>query len=331
MGNTSPGRVSFVFRVTDENGEPYTPPGGGIPASVAAPSPTNNDPVKLVLTGLESDKSYRLSLWTRSQSGLLSVHATEYFWRILATAPSVAVELRPDSMSGTARPLFRFSADWQGRDLTSTLNDTGRDIVFEMLLLSDADLGSYHTPPVCDASQANKASQRDCVDPGCSYLGCNYSVSLIQARGTLQAYTLQVRTHLYSSTGVDSTLLWSYHRCATSEYAVFTGLDTVTCMPCPVGGDCTGEQLANSTVPLAGVPESDAGVVVREESIAAMPGFWASPSSDGLQFYACPLAAACLPGVNGTRSLCAQGYGGVLCSVCSPGYFNQYGLCVECT
>ena len=52
--------------------------------------------------------------------------------------------------------------------------------------------------------------------------------------------------------------------------------------------------------------------------------------SDGLTFYRCPLAAACLPGVNGSRAMCATGYQGVLCTVCAPGYFTQYGLCSEC-
>ena len=52
-----------------------------------------------------------------------------------------------------------------------------------MLLLSDADLGAFHEPPVCNASDDGRSSQRDCFDPGCSAAVCKYSVSLIQVRG----------------------------------------------------------------------------------------------------------------------------------------------------
>ena len=34
--------------------------------------------------------------------------------------------------------------------------------------------------------------------------------------------------------------------------------------------------------------------------------------------------------VRGSRSLCATGYVGVLCSVCAPGYFSEYGSCFQC-
>ena len=39
------------------------------------------------------------------------------------------------------------------------------------------------------------------------------------------------------------------------------------------------------------------------------------------------------PGGNGSRSLCAVGYSGVLCTVCAPGYFLQVRdarVCVCC-
>ena len=64
--------------------------------------------------------------------------------------------------------------------------------------------------------------------------------------------------------------------------------------------------------------------------VCAQPGFWASDASDGSAFYKCPLAAACLGGTNGTRSVCAQGYTGTLCAVCQPGYYPKYGLCQQC-
>ena len=47
-------------------------------------------------------------------------------------------------------------------------------------------------------------------------------------------------------------------------------------------------------------------------------------------FYRCPIPGACRPGVNGSRTLCAAGYTGVLCSVCDIGYFEQFGVCALC-
>ena len=78
--------------------------------------------------------------------------------------------------------------------------------------------------------------------------------------------------------------------------------------------------------------------ITLADDVIAQPGFWAetntsaSPgdSSASLTFYRCPLADACLPGVNGSRVECAPGYGSVACSVCLDGYFEQFGRCVQC-
>ena len=139
---------------------------------------------------------------------------------------------------------------------------------------------------------------------------------------------------LFSSPGATTTLLWSYVRCADDEFSVFSGVDTVTCQSCPSGADCSGSTLVSSLLANAAGSTNGSGsvtaAVVVQQSITAQPGYWASSDSDGLTFYACPNPNACLPGVNGTRSQCATGYTGVLCTVCSPGYFNQYGLCAQC-
>ena len=321
-----------MYELTAGDGEVYVLPSR---PSIPDPEPTNNDPVKLSIDGLASDAVYTLRLWTRSLSGLLSDNSTTFTWQVLAAAPSVAVLLRPDSNSGSSRPRFQFAANIGGGSFVNdTKSPNGRsssglssivaNATFEMLLLLDPDLGTFHSPPVCDASRADSSSQRDCVEAGCSATGCNYSVQLSQARGTLQAYTLQVRARLFSSTGPETTLLWSYDRCSASEFAVFSGVDTVTCEPCPAGGDCSGSALtADPTLP-------SSEVVVKQEAVAAQPGFWASNTANDLNFYECPVPSACLPGVNGSRSVCATGYSGVLCTVCSPGYFNQYGLCAQC-
>ena len=134
----------------------------------------------------------------------------------------------------------------------------------------------------------------------------------------------QVRTRLYSSAGPEATLLWSYRRCSASEFSDFFAVDTVACVPCPPGGDCSGASLVDDA------DAATSGVVVTQVSVAAQPGFWASNAALDLTFYECPISAACLPGANGSRSVCAAGYTGVLCSVCDDGYFEQFGSCVAC-
>ena len=139
----------------------------------------------------------------------------------------------------------------------------------------------------------------------------------------------QLRTSLFDSPGFPTTLLWTYKRCANDEFSVFSGVDTVSCVGCPSGGDCTGGTLSPSLLTM----NTPAGVVtaaVQQSHITSQPGFWASSNSSGTTFYPCPIVSACLPGVNGSRSSCATGYTGVLCSVCDAGYYDQYGLCQPC-
>jgi hypothetical protein len=67
--------------------------------------------------------------------------------------------------------------------------------------------------------------------------------------------------------------------------------------------------------------------VVEEADIVALRGFWAPPDETS-SFYQCANPDSCLPGVNGSASMCALGYTGVVCSVCSDGFFEQFGRCV---
>ena len=53
-------------------------------------------------------------------------------------------------------------------------------------------------------------------------------------------------------------------------------------------------------------------------------------TSDGSTFYKCPIPDACLPGNNGSRSACAEGYTSIACSLCQVGYFEQFGKCIRC-
>ncbi len=80
----------------------------------------------------------------------------------------------------------------------------------------------------------------------------------------------------------------------------------------PEGGDCSVAELTTQT------------------DIVARQGYWAAPSSDGTLFYKCPIPEACLPGVNGSRSTCAPGYGSLACSLCVEGYFEQVCSCCRC-
>ena len=86
--------------------------------------------------------------------------------------------------------------------------------------------------------------------------------------------------------------------------------------PGPPGGDCS---VADLTL---------------QEDIVAQSGFWAPPDSDGSMFYKCPIPAACLPGVNGTRSQCATGYGSIVCRYLDDALFRHVSFvilaCVVC-
>ena len=88
---------------------------------------------------------------------------------------------QPSADSGSPRPEFVFAADWG-----SSPPDGAENVTFEMLLLGDADLGSFHAPPTCDPARINAASQKDCVDAGCSSVSCSYFVTLSQVRPCLR-------------------------------------------------------------------------------------------------------------------------------------------------
>ena len=138
---------------------------------------------------------------------------------------------------------------------------------------------------------------------------------------------------LQGSSGADQTLQWTYVVCSSSQFAVISGNDTITCESCPSGADCSGnDQLQELPSSLMSGATTSAGVVgvVTQSAVAAQPGYWASSDTNSLNFYPCFNPAACLAGSNGTRSKCATGYTGTLCSVCDIGYFQKYSLCVQC-
>ena len=318
----TPGVVSYDFLLF-KDGVRYVLPGGN--PVIADPAPTNDNPVVLSLRGLPKDASYAVNVWTRSQPGVPSMSVVYETWQMLSSPPSVVVLQRPDAVSGSSAPVFVFAADWGASGIGANAT-----VAFQVQLLGDADLGTYHVPVTCDASRVNSADQRDCFHDDCSTAGCAYTVQLSQAKGTTRPYTLQVRTMLFSSPGATTTLSWSFVRCAGDQFTVFSGVDTVQCERCPTGGDCSGTTLPSDMLTVNTSQGAISTQVVVQQHIAAQSGFWASDASDGLTFYKCPLPEACLPGVNGTKAQCATGYAGVLCSVCDIGYFDQYGHCVLC-
>ena len=56
--------------------------------------------------------------------------------------------------------------------------------------------------------------------------------------------------------------------CSADEYSVISGSDTVSCRPCPVGGDCSGRLVSNVT----DVRDGAGSHVVLLEDVIAMPG-----------------------------------------------------------
>ena len=56
--------------------------------------------------------------------------------------------------------------------------------------------------------------------------------------------------------------------CDLDEYTVFSGVDTVSCEPCPVGGDCTGRVVEGELEAVQGRGNR----VVQLQNAVALPG-----------------------------------------------------------
>ena len=178
----------------------------------------------------------------------------------------------------------------------------------------------------------------------CTGGGCNYSYTL--PSGKAAAYTVQFRAALSGAAGDPTAASFSYVQCDSSHYADIDEADgAVTCLPCPPGGNCAVVDVTtiHDIVALPGwcVPncvccvhgECSYGVMVplsfgltmfgcigRLQIVQAtvvvslaLTNRWSPPNSDGLTFYTCPIVDACLPGLNGSRSTCAIGYGSIAC------------------
>ena len=310
--DASPGQISFAYTVTalsvDGSGRSTVVAAGRFPD----PAPVNTAPTTVSLSNaLATGVSYTLTVVSVTQSRVVGTVPSTYSWHVLSSAPAVTVLVKPDAVSGTLRPTFTFAADWGGG-----APDGAGNVTFAVALVNDPDLGAAHRPHVCDGSPTNTATQRDCVDAGCSASACVYHVTLNQPRGTSVAYTLQasgcgwsvvltvripppesaslcllvfsrrivckcfwflsssvtrllqVSTQLYSSTGPVDSVVWTMTRCSTTQYAIFSGNDTVTCEQCPVGGDCSGDALT-AAVANSSAADFEASVVVTQSGIVA--------------------------------------------------------------
>ena len=334
LSDTSVGQLSFVYSLT-RDGEPYVVGSGGNP-TIPDPTPTNNNPVQLTISGLLAGSVYGISVWSVSHSGIGSITASTFQWRVITAAPSLAVTSRPDADSGSGTPLFHFVVDWASVGVPQSTS--GSNVSVSVALLGDVDLGGFHTPPSCHggdggssgSSELLRYGQRDCVSGDCGTgSGCDYVVSL-PAAGT---HTLQAQAVLSGTAGPALVLQWSYVRCNSMQYGVISGNDTLVCVACPSGGDCSttpssADEQANSST--TAITAGSSVAAVTQSDIVAQAGWWASDGSSGLVFYKCAIAEACLSGGNGSRARCRAGYVGIACSVCADGYFEQFGKCALC-
>ena len=107
--------------------------------------------------------------------------------------------------------------------------------------------------------------------------------------------------------------------CNAGYFATSTVANESRCLSCPVGATCSTPYTRANTRTLA--------------AIVSLPGYWkymavANPTEvDPPQFFACPFPQACPSSANGT---CTEGYGGVMCAVCAPGYHNSGQACIPC-
>ncbi len=276
-------------------------------------------------------------------------------------------------------------------DLSPLLSNVTFEVSLATVPSSDALLPSvtkWHTPPPCGVPVASVAAaaglnlnkSQDCVSTPCTADRCNFTITLpvpgirysISVRNAEQGvhrvhdhysdHTCrmvfmrwrQVRSVLLSVNGTESKMEWDYKRCDDKSFFTVTYPNgSISCNPCPQGGDCTapsgaqawkhrgGKSHQSMLTPCSpcscircsiGVclseflflcPAVDA--VVEQRAIIAKQGWWASGRSDGTLFYECLQPEACLPGKNGSRATCAPGYAGILCAVCADGYFEQFG------
>ena len=93
--------------------------------------------------------------------------------------------------------------------------------------------------------------------------------------------------------------------CANGQVSLNRG--STACIVCPTGATCDDTS-----------------------SLFVNPGMWKA-GTDSLGIYECPFGPHACLGANATNENCADGYGGVLCAVCQPGYIQTAEGCTDCS
>jgi hypothetical protein len=269
---------------------------------------------RLYLGDLLTNAEHTLVVRTHDVLNRQSANVTHSWW-VLAAAPSVIVLQRPAGDSPRSEPSFVFKSSMSAAE--SARLDTS--LSFEVQLDGSAGvLGTWHDPCAFEVNADRVACQRNCsADSGTA--GCRYHLRL-SASGS---YALLIRVRALGVAGNATLVRWRYVVCSQLEFSQLDAADdSVTCMPCPEGGNCAS----------AATPPR----VVELRHVVSQRGWWAADSSDGRKFYRCPVAGSCVPGNRtahgtGSRSECAKGYRGILCDVCADGYTRQLDECRACS
>ena len=154
--------------------------------------------------------------------------------------------------------------------------------------------GAYYTPPPrvdgCDMGTAWNTSSH----------GCELCAAGTSATAGAAHCTPCVRGEFAPEAGMASCI-----RCDEGYFADFRG--ATGCRACPSGARCTGGR-----------------------EVLVSDGYWRA-TSDSLRVTACPFgAAACIGGNGSADALCAPGYEGPKCAVCSHGSYYAEMRCARC-
>ena len=135
-------------------------------------------------------------------------------------------------------------------------------------------------------------------------------------RAVVCSYVLQIRAMDPSSGLPGDPVVWSWKvaGCSGQEYAVVDGSGVLTCVACPLGGNCT---LKGTTI----------------ETIVSAVGWWGSPrdtrdvrvAKGKATFFECPLPNSCVGGNVSHQCNSAAGFSSSapLCASCKHGFVRS--------
>ena len=143
----------------------------------------------------------------------------------------------------------------------------------------------------------------------------------------------------YTATDTD-TDSFTCTSCEAGSYQPDSNSLATQCIPCELGyfspearaancGACANGQVALKPGSLECEACPDGAVCKDSSSLILKRGMW-RPKDRPYSIYECPVSEACLGGSGYDPALCAIGYGGVLCAVCSEGYVATTDRCANC-